>query len=1845
MSSAAAPLADTMMSSVSSMTTSATSSVHVPAAQPRTTRNRKVPQIDGDPTAEVSHINIKISSCTCILLHKDILVPVPLGTDCVTPSSAKKMEEASTEFFGRLGPFSLTGHSKKDLEHANEIFDNATGRSHLRLITSALTLDGSEKTTSSGSQTACEASVTHLLLRECLYKEATDLYTRERPDSFDLIKFVWPEEEDDNESASTTLLHPNVRINFKQTLKYIRISGEKKLVYPTTDISIKCMPFTVDVELTILERMSAQVFAGSPPAPAPPSARAQLNVNMQCASVDAVLRFPIADLRPGISRATRRVRPDYLQFGFQDVVVSCSQTPSARPLPTTVTVRATTLDAYYYENETAQGIHIARANMDETYDPNILKGPTTTLPTISLTFQPSKSPKGPFDPLSDDEQTFEPASNPMTTSMHIMNNLRNSSQPTPFSNKKTAHQSITKHEDTPQGQAEELIVPGNEEEMAEFTSNSVERASIHLDLNLPILSLQLESKQLYEIIYNRINSDLLLWEPVVGEQYEISPHMAFAGAEPSIYPAFSMCKNAGYDSDSASTSSDEENLYYSAYESKMKQHKLPTAKPAPEKKETHNFCLTLKIDKGLMTIYTPYRDANKLVVPGQMGTLVVEARALTLCSVSGLGGVPHTARMCLRASQATLYHDAVQSIPSEKPPLRLYGTSLPLNLKETIYPSAKGVMLKEHVKKDMLSLALKVEPQPDLPNFKKICMTLGIEHATLRHRGNVGIAWLTQLLDVLDVEDYNIPGYQPSTVLTELHVHVWDCAIDYRPLYLPIRTVLNLGSFSVSSNVIAQTNTSSLRFLAQECCLSLSHTGTVKEKDDDKPPDVLRDYVCVIDLGLFELSLRIADKRNNTGPRVDLSASNNVVNFHTCWDSLAALCRLITYLAGSGDCQQPPAARAPPADPHTLVGEKKHYIVNQTLRLVRAMPHRSLFVYCSFDAPRGAVIVKKEGSKDLAVLAAALCRLITYLAGGGDCQQPPAARAPPADPHTLVGLEDQEEIRELSPSEIQQVNDLMAEAMKESPNTTLEEDEIISSTEKEGVEIFFFPDESNMPKRRLASESLETEMPSMEYEEYSQGVTETAEEARPTNANVANELGDPSASPKPPPQKPKRNKKRSTGEGSNTDDEYCIIESSGCSEDELAEPTVRWFGSQPVPFIEKHFTVPAARSDVLKAPRSFPPPELRYTLCEMSVVWHLFGGNDFKLPGDTAPSASSKKNVTINEGDSRQGSPKTNKRTTEYEPYEAGRAITQAYRQSGVRWSAGSERVTQRAPSEPLAAWRTRGGPGRDQATNVAVSLSKIKFQHETYPAGGTHAARQTLAISKIEVLDRLEKSHINKLLSQYVLKDEPERKNAHMLVVKAVHLRPMPGQGAEECCLKVSLLPLKFNVDQDTLSFLMAFCTKLGAADHSEDDPTLPGMSSSSPGSRQTTPTHRAPVMSVGKTLRDPPPTPTSLGDADALSLSDAPMEEPLMEKYQAERLVSENLIQLEEDFQRLGVEQPPPAPRAAPAAPAPDAPLYLRRVVFSPEVPIRLDYVGKRVDLSAGPVAGLLMGLGQLNCSELRLKRLYHRHGLLGVERLVKWAIHEWLSDIKRHQLPGLLSGIGPMHSLLQFVTGIRDLLWLPVEQWRRDGRLVHGLRRGAASFTARTAVAAIDITQRILHLIQATAETAFDMLTPGPTLQLQDAYDRRTRRRQRRRDPSRHPNDIREGVASAYQVMKEGFAETAATITIAARSESGVGVLRHLPGAAVSPLALAAAGAADVLGGVRASLAPTAQRDHKDKYRHSHAARPCRRWRWPPPAPPTCWAACGPRSRPPRSAIIRTSTDTLKVYYNYVYNDLCH
>ncbi|CDQ66619.1 unnamed protein product [Oncorhynchus mykiss] len=149
-----------------------------------------------------------------------------------------------------------------------------------------------------------------------------------------------------------------------------------------------------------------------------------------------------------------------------------------------------------------------------------------------------------------------------------------------------------------------------------------------------------------------------------------------------------------------------------------------------------------------------------------------------------------------------------------------------------------------------------------------------------------------------------------------------------------------------------------------------------------------------------------------------------------------------------------------------------------------------------------------------------------------------------------------------------------------------------------------------------------------------------------------------------------------------------------------------------------------------------------------------------------------------------------------------------------------------------------------------------------------------------------------------------------------------------------------------------------------------------------------------------------------------------------------------------------------------------------FTSEVPIRLDYHGKHVSMEQGTFAGTVIGLTQLNCSELKLRRLCYRQGLLGVDKLFSYAINEWLNDIKNNQLPGLLGGVGPVHSLVQLVQGFRDLVWPPIEQYRKDGRIVLRLQRGTASFGTSTAMAALELTNRMVRTIQAAAETAYDI-----------------------------------------------------------------------------------------------------------------------------------------------------------------------
>jgi autophagy-related protein 2 len=103
---------------------------------------------------------------------------------------------------------------------------------------------------------------------------------------------------------------------------------------------------------------------------------------------------------------------------------------------------------------------------------------------------------------------------------------------------------------------------------------------------------------------------------------------------------------------------------------------------------------------------------------------------------------------------------------------------------------------------------------------------------------------------------------------------------------------------------------------------------------------------------------------------------------------------------------------------------------------------------------------------------------------------------------------------------------------------------------------------------------------------------------------------------------------------------------------------------------------------------------------------------------------------------------------------------------------------------------------------------------------------------------------------------------------------------------------------------------------------------------------------------------------------------------------------------------------------------------------------------------------------------------------------------------------------------VQGIRDLFWLPIDQYRRDRRIVRGLQRGLFSFSTCSTIALLELSSRTLRLIEVTAQSAHDFMS-GSSL-------RRERMLSARHEAGgrvQQPRDVREGALSAYNVISDG------------------------------------------------------------------------------------------------------------------------
>jgi autophagy-related protein 2 len=291
----------------------------------------------------------------------------------------------------------------------------------------------------------------------------------------------------------------------------------------------------------------------------------------------------------------------------------------------------------------------------------------------------------------------------------------------------------------------------------------------------------------------------------------------------------------------------------------------------------------------------------------------------------------------------------------------------------------------------------------------------------------------------------------------------------------------------------------------------------------------------------------------------------------------------------------------------------------------------------------------------------------------------------------------------------------------------------------------------------------------------------------------------------------------------------------------------------------------------------------------------------------------------------------------------------------------------------------------------------------------------------------------------------------------------------------------------------------------------------------------------------------------------------------------------------------------------------VFIKHFVFSPACHIRIDYRGKlRKEqlVESGQFVNLLIGLAQLAKVDIYLKRISYKRGLLGYEKLVTFLLNEWLNDIRPSDV---IKGIVPLSSLSQIVIGIKDLFYLPIDQYRRDGRVLRGIQRGASSFTTSTALALIELSSQVVRCAHFAALLCFELVSsstnlptgsiallssaaatsslPSSPSSSSSSLSANQTIIARNHPP---PNDIREGVTYAVNVIRQSFNTTSHQLRTEAqlgRRRKGVlgvvgGLLRQMPSVAIQPIVTTTRAAENFLVGVRNHR--DERNDDKEKYR---------------------------------------------------------
>lgn len=152
--------------------------------------------------------------------------------------------------------------------------------------------------------------------------------------------------------------------------------------------------------------------------------------------------------------------------------------------------------------------------------------------------------------------------------------------------------------------------------------------------------------------------------------------------------------------------------------------------------------------------------------------------------------------------------------------------------------------------------------------------------------------------------------------------------------------------------------------------------------------------------------------------------------------------------------------------------------------------------------------------------------------------------------------------------------------------------------------------------------------------------------------------------------------------------------------------------------------------------------------------------------------------------------------------------------------------------------------------------------------------------------------------------------------------------------------------------------------------------------------------------------------------------------------------------------------------------------------DIPVKLDFKPKRVDymaLRSGRTTEFM------NFIVLEQSRLVLRHmilyGISGFDRLGTTLNDLWTADVKKNQLPGVLAGLAPARSLVNVGSGFHNLVSVPLREYKKDGRVLRSVRKGAVAFAKTTGTEVVKLGAKLAIGTQYTLQELEDLVANRP------------------------------------------------------------------------------------------------------------------------------------------------------------------